>query len=47
MQQALFKMGFDDDEEDEKEKNYIELANGMADSIIKRFRYRWSNCFCS
>jgi exonuclease VII small subunit len=37
MQQALFAMAFGDDEEEEEteQKKYINIANGMADSILR------------
>jgi hypothetical protein len=37
MQQALFAMAFGDDEEEEEteQKKYINVANGMADSILR------------
>ena len=34
LQQALFKIGFDDDEEDEKKRTY-RTVNGMADSLLR------------
>ena len=34
LQQALFKLGFEDDEEDEKKRTYRTI-NGMADSLLK------------
>ena len=36
LQQAVFALGFGDDEDDEKkEKKYMDTANGMADSILR------------
>ena len=36
LQQALFAVGFGDEEEEEsKEKRYINVANGMADSVLR------------
>ena len=37
LQQALFAMAFDDEEADEETKNkkYTEIANGMADSLLR------------
>ena len=34
LQQALFKLGFEDDEEDEKKRTYRTI-NGMADSLLR------------
>jgi len=35
MQQALFALGFGDADEDEKTEKYVNVANGMADSILR------------
>jgi len=36
LQQAIFALGFGDDEEDEeKEKKYMRIANGMLDSLLR------------
>ena len=35
MQQALFALAFDDEEEEKEEKRYTNIVNGMADSILR------------
>jgi len=35
MQQALFALAFEDEDEDEKEKRAVNVANGMADSVLR------------
>ena len=35
MQQALFALGFDDEEDEKKKDRYTNVANGMADSILR------------
>ena len=35
LQQALFAIGFGDDEDEENEKKYLEVANGMLDSTLR------------
>ena len=36
LQQAVTMLGFGDDEkDDEKEEKYVDVANGMADSILR------------
>ena len=35
LQQALFALAFDEEEEDEKEKRYVNVANGMSDSLLR------------
>jgi hypothetical protein len=35
LQQALFAIGFGDDDEDKKEKQYFKTANGMLDSLLR------------
>ena len=40
-------LGFGDDEksDDEKEEKYVDVANGMADSSIKRSWFSWCQQF--
>lgn len=35
LQQAVFALGFGDDDEEEKEEKIIDTANGMADSLLR------------
>ena len=35
LQQAVFALGFGDDDDEEKEEKIIETANGMADSLLR------------
>ena len=45
MQQALFAIGFGDDDDEtldeanKKQKKYISILNSMADSILRDFLY--------
>ena len=39
LQQALFSIGFGYEDEDEKEKKYIGVANGMVDSLLRGLGY--------
>ena len=35
MQQALFALGFDDEEDEKKKEKYSSIANGMVDSVLR------------
>ena len=46
LQSALFKLGFDEEEDEKKEKMYLRTANGMLDSQLRGLGLAGATVFC-